>query len=147
MALVSAFLHRSGIHIRRYLDDWLIKTSSGDLVLQALDSILQLCCMLGIVVNERKPNLVPSQRITYLGMLLDSLVFRAFPSQPKVEKLLLIGEEFLSSVVQPASSWQALLGVLCSLTPLIPGGRLCMRSLQLLLHYSWDCLDDSALVH
>ena len=79
-------------------------------------------------------------------MILDFLAFRASPSQPRVEKLLLIGEEFLSSVVQPASSWQVLLGVLCSLTPLIPGGRSRMRSLQLLLHRSWDRLDDSTLV-
>ena len=82
-----------------------------------------------------------------LGMQLDSLAFRASPSQPRVEKLLSIAEEFLSSVAQPASSWQVLLGVLCSLIPLVPGGRLRMRSLQFCLHRGWDRLDVDALVH
>ena len=134
MAPVSAFLHRLGIRVRRYLDNWLVQASSQDLVLQALDSVLQLCQVLGIVVNRDKFNLVPSQRIVYLIMVLDSLSFRASTSRPRVEKLLLIGEEFLSTATQPVSSWWVLLGVLSSLTPLVPGGRLHMWSLQLLLH-------------
>ena len=45
-----------------------------------------------------------------------------------------------------ASFWRMLLGVLSSLTPLIPGCRLRMRSLQLRLHYLWDEEDDSTLI-
>ena len=51
MAPVSTFLHHLGIRIRRYLDDWLIQAPSRLLVLQALDTVLQLCQELGIVVN------------------------------------------------------------------------------------------------
>ena len=144
-APVSSFLHRFGIRNRWYLNDWLIQTSSRDLVLQALNCVLQLCHTLEIMVNEGKSNLVPSQRIVYQGTVLDSRAFRASPSQPRVEKLLLIGE-FLSSNVQPESSWQVLLWVLCSLTHLVLRGHLHLRSHQLLLHRSWDRLDDSALV-
>ena len=60
MAPVSAFLHQSGIRIRRYLEDWLVQASSRELVLQALDSVLQLCLELGIVINRDKSNLIPS---------------------------------------------------------------------------------------
>ena len=42
MAPVSTFLHRAGIRIRRYLDDWLIQAPSRALVFQALDTVLQL---------------------------------------------------------------------------------------------------------
>ena len=86
------------------------------------------------------------QQMIYLGILLDSVSFRASPAQKRVEKLLSIGDKFLSCVEQPVSSWRELLGVLSSLTPLVPGGRLRMRSLQLLLHRSWDQQDDSVLV-
>ena len=113
-------LHRAGIRIRRYLDDWLIQAPSYALVLQALDTVLQLCQDLGIVVNWEKPNLVPSQWVVYLEVILDSLSFRASPSQLRVEKLLSIGNEFLSSAAQPVP-WRMLLGVLLSLTPLVPG--------------------------
>ena len=60
----------------------------------------------------------------YLGVILDSLSFRASPSLPRVEKLFSIVEEFLSCDAQHASSWLVLLGVLSSLTPLVPGGAL-----------------------
>ena len=141
MALVSTFLHRAGIRIRRYLDDWLIQADSHSQVLQELDAVLSLYHSLGIVVSWEKSHLEPSQWMIYLGVLLDSMSFRALPAQKRVEKLLSIGDEFLSCVEQSVSSWRELLGVLSSLTPLVPGNRLRMCSLQLLLHCSWDQQD------
>ena len=82
----------------------------------------------------------------YLGVILDSVSFRASPAQKRVEKLLSIGDEFLSYVEQPASSWLEVLGVLASLIALVPGGHLRMRSLQLALRQAWDRFDDSVLV-
>ena len=146
MAPVSAFLHRLGIRMWRYLDDWLIQASSRPLVLQALETVIHLCQDLGIVINWEKSNLLPWQRVVYLGVILDSTLFRASPSQPRVEKLCLIVEEFLSCDVQPVSLWRKLLGVLSSLTAIVPGGRLRMRSLQLRLHRLWDQEDDSTLI-
>ena len=43
MAPVLAILHRLGVRMCRYLDDWLIQASSCSLVIQALDSTVQLC--------------------------------------------------------------------------------------------------------
>ena len=146
MAPVSAILHSLGIRLRRYLDDWLIQASSREQVLLSLRTVLQLCNSLGIVVNWEKSQLVPTQRICYLGVLLDSISFRASPAQKRVDKLLSIGDVFLSSVEQPAKSWLELLGVLSSLTQLIPGGRLRMRSFQFVLHRHWDRRDPEALV-
>ena len=41
MAPVSTFLHRAGIRLWWYLDDWLIQASSWSLVLQALDMVVR----------------------------------------------------------------------------------------------------------
>ena len=147
MAPVSAFLHQAGIRLRRYLDDWLIQASSKEQVLLALESVLQLCRDLGIVVNWEKSHLVPSQRVEYLGVLFDSVTFRASPAQKRVLKLLSIGEEFLSCERQPASAWLELLGVLASLIQLIPGGGFgCSLSTQFCLNRSWDFSDQSLLI-
>ena len=146
MAPVSAFLHRSGVRLRRYLDDWLIQASSQEQVLLALGSVLQLFLSLGIVVNWEKSQLIPTQRMVYLGVLLDSVSVRASPALKRVEKLLSIGDVFLSSEHQPVSSWLELLGVLASMIQLVPGGRLRMRSLQFVLRRSWDQIDQLILV-
>ena len=79
-------------------------------------------------------------------MILDYTLFRASPSQQRVEKLCLTVEEFLSCDRQPASLWRRLLGILSSLTSIVPEGRLRMRSLQLRLHLLWDQMDDSTLI-
>ena len=142
---LSALLGYSYVQIL-YLDDWLIQASSRLLVLQALKMVIHLCQDLGIVISWEKSSLLPSQRVVYLGVILDSTLFRASPSQPRVEKLCLIVEEFLSCNVQPVSLWRKLLGVLSSLTLIVPGGRLRMRSLQLRLHCLWDQEDDSTLI-
>ena len=112
MAPVSAILHSLGIRLRRYLDDWLIQASSREQVLLSLRAVLRLCNSLGIVVNWEKFQLVLTQTICYLGVLLDSINFRASPAQKRIDKLLSIGDVFLSSVDQPAKSWLVLLGVL-----------------------------------
>ena len=132
--------------LHRYLDDWLIQASSREQVLLALDTVLQLCLSLGIVVNWEKSQLIPTQRMVYLGVLLDSISFRASPAVNRVEKLLSIGSAFLSCEQQPVSPWLELLGVLSSMIQLVPGGRLRMRSLQFVLRHSWDKCDQSTLV-
>ena len=133
MAPVSAILHRMGVRLRRYLDDLLLQASSREQVLLALRTVLRLCRSLGIVVNWEKSQVISTQQMVYLGVILNSTTFRASPALKRVEKLLSIGDVFLSCVSQPASSWLELLGVLSSMIQLVPGGRLRMRSLQLVL--------------
>ena len=50
MAPVSAILHSMGIRMHRYLDDWLVQSSSRESLLQDLQVVLDLCRELGIVV-------------------------------------------------------------------------------------------------
>ena len=114
MAPVSAILHRRGVRLRRYLDDWLLQASSRKQVLLALRIVLQLCRRLGIVVNWEKSRVIPTQQIIYLGVILDSTAFRASPALKRVEKLLAVGDVFVSCVSQPVSSWLELLGVIRS---------------------------------
>ena len=77
MALVSAILLSLGVRMRRYLDDWLVQSPSRGSLLGDLQTVLQLCHELGIVVNPQQSNLVPSQVVLYLGVVIDSASFRA----------------------------------------------------------------------
>ena len=130
MAPVSSTMHRSGYNILRYLDDWLVLGSSELEMTRARDFLLLLCANLGIRINTAKSSLHPSQRLDYLGMTLQSTPLRAFPTQARIRKVLCLVDEFSSSPEQPLSLWRSLLGVMSSLSTLIPGSRLRMRSLQ-----------------
>ena len=147
MALVSAILHSMGIRMRRYLDDWLVQSTSRESLLGDLQTVLQLCHKLGIVVNPQKSNLVPSQVVQYLEVVIDSASFRVSPLAERISRLQSTAAEFQSCASPTASLWLSLLGVLSSVAHLVPGGRLWMRSLQLCLHRSWDRQDLEAPVY
>ena len=146
MAPVSAILHSLGICMRRYLDYWLVQSSSRKSLLEDLRTVLRLCHELGIVINPKKSNLIPSQVVQYLGVVIDSTSFRASPSVERISRLQSTAAEFESCTSPTASLWLSLLGVLSSLAHLVPGGRLRMRSLQLCLHRSWNRQDLEAPV-
>ena len=80
--------------------------------------------------------------MTYLDMQIQSLRFITKPTATWAGNLLKIIEEFLSSPDPPAALWRRLLGHLSSLTPLVKGGMLRMRSLQVRLSSSWDLRDE-----
>ena len=105
--------------------------------------VLGLCRELGIVVNHKKSHLIPSQVVQYLGVVIDSRSFRVSPSSEHVAKLRSTADAFLSCADPPASTWLSLLGILSSLSHLVPGGRLRVRSLQLCLYRLWDRGDQS----
>ena len=142
MAPISAILHRYGIRMLLYLDDWLILAESRDTCIQARDRLLHRCEELGLRVNHDKSSLVPSQTMTYLGMQILSVRFIAKPTETRVANLLNIIEEFLSFPNPPAALWRRLLGHLSSLTLLVKGRMLRMRSLQLRLRSKWNFRDD-----
>ena len=142
MAPVSTIFHKCGVRMLCYLDDWLILASSELACLQSRNRLLTVCTELGIQVNLTKSSLVPTQSLVYLGMEIQSLPFIARPTPARVSNLLCLIEEFLSTLSPPAFLWHRLLGHLSSLTLLVPGGMLRMRSLQLCLKDQWDFLDD-----
>ena len=59
-AAVSAWAHARGIRLLRYLDDWLVLSSSEKKAKESIRELLSLCRTLGIVINEKKSDLVPS---------------------------------------------------------------------------------------
>ena len=123
-AAVSAWAHSRGIRLLRYLDDWLVLSSSEKKAKQAVQSLLSLCHTLGIVINEKKSDLVPSQTAKYLVMTIDTGAGKVFPSLARVEKFLSVAERFCAMESPPAQLWQVILGHLASLERLVPHGRL-----------------------
>ena len=137
-AAVSAWAHSRGIRLLRYLDDWLVLSSSEKKAKQAVQSLLSLCHTLEIVINEKKSDLVPSQAAKYLGMTIDTGAGKVFLSLARVEKFLSVAERFCAMESPPAQLWQVILGHLALLELLVPHGSLRMRSLQWQLKTHWS---------
>ena len=129
-AAVSAWAHTHRIRLFRYLDNWLVLSSSEREAKQAVQSLLSLCLTLGIVISEKKSDLVASQTAKYLGMTIDTEAGKVFPSLARVEKFLTVAESFCTMEAPPAQLWQVILGHLASLERLVLHGRLRMRTLQ-----------------
>ena len=146
MAPVSSFMHRYSFRILHYLDDWLVLGSSFQEITRARDFLLWLCDQLGILVNHSKSTLLPSQRLDYLGMTLQTTPLLAFPTQARVHKALSLVAKFESSRLQPLMLWLSLLGVMSSLSMVVPSSRLRMRALQHRLLVAGSNLQDDELV-
>ena len=140
-AAVSSWAHSRGVRLLRYLDDWLILSSSEAKIKQHVNQLLTLCCSLGIVVNK-KSDLSPSRSVEYLGMIIDTVSARAFPTEARIQKFLSLARKFLSYPSPPARQWQVLLGHMSSLEKLVPCERLQMRPLQWHLKSSWSTEND-----
>ena len=96
MAPVSAILHSLGFRMRRYLDTWLVQSSSQESLLEVLLPVLRLCHDFGIVIHPRYSNLIPSQVVQYLWVVIDSTSFRASPSVERISRLQFTAAVFLS---------------------------------------------------
>ena len=113
----------SRIRLLRYLDDWLVLSSSEREAKQAVQSLLSLCRTLGIVINEKKSDLMPSHTAKSLGMTIDTEAGKVFPSGSSREIPDGSGELLYQL-------WQVILGHLALLERQVPHGRLRMCTLQ-----------------
>ncbi|XP_066973175.1 uncharacterized protein [Macrobrachium rosenbergii] len=89
LATSAKWLHLIGINVSLYLDDWLLCSPSEAQCMEDLQKTLQLAQDLGLLINFKKLQLVPTQSILYLVIVIDSLNFWAFLSQQSILKSIL----------------------------------------------------------
>nr|XP_054607225.1 uncharacterized protein LOC129167121 [Nothobranchius furzeri] len=123
-------LRGRGIRLATYLDDWLLLARSREEAASNTLVVIRHLCGLGFRINWQKSALLPSQKITFLGLNLDSGAFTARLSTPRVDALSLCLARFrLHSSVRFALCLR-LLGLMASAISVVPLGRLHMRDFQ-----------------
>ncbi len=127
-------LREAGIRILNYLDDWLILAQFRALLCEHRDMVLSHLSRLGLQVNREKSKLSPTQRISFLGMELDSVNLTARLSEERAQSMLRCLESLQCKRAVPLKHFQRLLGHMASSAAITPLGLLHMRPLQRWLH-------------
>ncbi len=123
-------LRQMGIRILNYLNDWLILAQSEVELLSHRTLILSHLERLGLRVNFAKSALSPSQRISFLGTVLDSAHMRAVIAPERALAIQKLAATFKSDTARPLKVFQRMLGLMAAASPVLQLGLLRMRPLQ-----------------
>ncbi|KAI2654497.1 ORF V: Enzymatic polyprotein [Labeo rohita] len=127
-------LREMGIRVCNYLDDWLILAHSLELVCMHREVVLNHLAQLGLRVNWEKSKLSPVQRISFLGVELDSISMSARLSLERAQSVLRCAATLRCRSMVPLKQVQRLLGHMASAAAVTPLGLMHMRPLQHWLH-------------
>ncbi len=146
MDMALSPLRQMGIRILNYLDDWLILAQSEVELLSHRTLILSHLERLGLRVNFAKSALSPSQRVSFLGTVLDSAHMRAVIVPERALAIQKLAATFKSGTARPLKAFQRMLGLMATESPVLQLGLLRMRPLQRWLkpqvpHNAWRLCD------
>lgn len=95
---VFAWFRHQNIRCSYYIDDSLNMNGDRAVCQNNTSTMVQTLEQLGFVVNQLKSVLIPTQRIVFFGFIIDTVEFKVFLTEDKIQKLitkskLLLGKE------------------------------------------------------
>ncbi|CAJ0923458.1 unnamed protein product [Ranitomeya imitator] len=138
MAAVMAILHSRGVVVLPYLDDLLIKGPSFQACESSVHITLDSLSRLGWLINLDKSSPVPSRRISFLGMILDTSRGLVLLPRSKVQAL----QQGVRTLCHPRPRTirfaMKILGKMVAAIEAVPFAQLHLRPLQQALLDNWD---------
>ncbi len=122
MWILEIRLRQMGIRILNYLDDWLILSQSEVELLSHRTLILSHLERLGLRVNFAKSALSPSQRVSFLGTVLDSAHMRAVIAPERALAIQKLAATFKSDTRSPTQSVSENAGPMAAASPVFTAG-------------------------
>ncbi len=123
-------LREVGVSVLNYLDDWLILAQSREQLCDHRDLVLRHLGQLGLRVNWEKCKLSPVQRISFLGVELDSVSMTARLTDERAQVVLNCLSSFRGRNVVQLKQFQRLLGHMATAAVVKVLGLLHMKPLQ-----------------
>ena len=77
---VAAYVHRKGVRLQIYLENWLLRSLDRVGLERDTQFILGLCVALGFLVNFPKLNLSPVREFVFLEIFFQTVPFTCCPS-------------------------------------------------------------------
>ncbi len=100
-----------GVRILNYLDDWLILAQSREQLGDPRDLVLRHLSQLGLRVNWEKSKLSPVQRISFLGVELDSVSITARLTEERAQAVLNCLSSFRGGTTETVSEAPGAYGI------------------------------------
>ena len=127
---VQGFLRRQGIEVVMYIDDILVVGSNFEECQEKVVIVLGLLRRLGFLLNDKKCNLIPSQKFIYLGFVWDTVLWTVTLKSEREVKVREAARKLLSSDIVKCREVAAFLGRVQSTATAVPLARALVRTLQ-----------------
>ena len=131
---VTGYLHRQGISVIPYLDDWLIHHPDREVLLRHQALLLDTLDLVGFILNRKKSELDLTQDLQFLGIHLRLDLGKALLPESKAGEIVACARHLSSLEVLNYTQVSQLLGSLNWASGLIPLGCLYLRPLQRHFH-------------
>ena len=131
---VTAYLHRQGVSVIPYLDDWLVHHPDRQILLRHQALLIDMLDLVGFILNRKKSELDLTQDLQFLGIHMRLDLGRASLPESKAGEIVACAHHLSSLKVLDYSLVSHLMGSLNWASGLIPLGRLYLRPLQRNFH-------------
>ena len=131
---VTAYLHRQGVSVIPYLDDWLVHHPDRQILLRHQALLIDTLDLVGFILNRKKSELDLTQDLQFLGIHLRLDLGRSLLPESKAGEIVACARHLSSLKVLNYSQVSHLMGSLNWASGLIPLGRLYLRPLQRHFH-------------
>ena len=131
---VAAYLHRQGVSVIPYLDDWLIHHPDRQTLSRHQDLLIDTLDLVGFILNRKKSELDLTQDLQFLGIHLRLDIGKAFLPVSKAGEIVACARHLSSLGVLDYHQVSHFMGALNWASGLIPLGRLHLRPLQRHFH-------------
>ena len=137
MIAIATYLRKRAIVLFPYLDDWLVRNQVRQEILRDRQFTIELIMSLGLIINEEKSDLVPSQNFVFIGM--EFLTHKNIVRVPldRVQGILDLLLWFKKQKQVSARVFLSLLGKLSAAAQFVVLGKLHLRPLQMALFAQW----------
>ena len=125
-----ALLRRLNIKVIIYLDDMIMMASSIEALLTARDTVIYLLQHLGFIINLKKSVLVPTQKMKFLGLIIDSVAMTLSLTKQKLHKIMLWCSQTFNNPKVSILELTKLIGVMSSTVQAVLPARIQFRYLQ-----------------
>jgi hypothetical protein len=129
-------LRRLGHRLVIYLDDLIVMAQTMEEIVRARDTTIHILEHLGFVINQEKSEMIPSRRIEFLGVVVDSVAMTLSLPETKVLSLTNLCQKAQARPQIEALDLARVIGKLSATMPAVTHAMIQVRHLQMCLRTS-----------